>query len=201
LQGVTVMAIDASSVKELRNQTGAGILDCKNALEKSNGVFEKAAEFLRKKGLAKAAKKDSRGTPEGRIGSYIHTNGKIGVLVEINCETDFVAKNEIFTNLVKDLCMQVAATDPISVNREDIAQEIIEDQRKSYEEEFQDKPPNIRGEIVEGKMKNFYKEKCLLGQPFIKNNDQTVKDLLDNAKAKFGENIRINRFVRFKIGD
>ncbi|MEE8190964.1 MAG: translation elongation factor Ts [Candidatus Scalindua sediminis] len=195
------MAIDASSIKELRNQTGAGILDCKNALEKSNGVFEKAAEFLRKKGLAKAAKKDSRGTPEGRIGSYIHTNGKIGVLVEINCETDFVAKNEIFTTLVKDLCMQVAATDPISVSREDIAQEIIEDQRKSYQEEFQDKPSNIRENIIEGKMENFYKEKCLLGQPFIKDNDRTVKDLLDNAKAKFGENIRINRFVRFKIGD
>lgn len=195
------MAIDASSIKELRNQTGAGILDCKNALEKSNGVFEKATEFLRKKGLAKAAKKDSRGTPEGRIGSYIHTNGKIGALVEINCETDFVAENEIFTNLIKDLCMQVAATDPISVSREDIAQEIIEDQRKSYEEEFKDKPSNIRGKIVEGKMENFYKEKCLLGQLFIKDNDQTVKDLLDNAKAKFGENIRINRFVRFKIGD
>ncbi len=195
------MAIDASSIKELRNQTGAGILDCKNALEKSNGVFEKAAEFLRKKGLAKAAKKDSHGTPEGRIGSYIHTNGKIGALVEINCETDFVAENEIFTNLIKDLCMQVAATDPISVSREDIAQEIIEDQRKGYQEEFKDKPSNIRGKIVEGKMENFYKEKCLLGQSFIKDNDRTVKDLLDNAKAKFGENIRINRFVRFKIGD
>ena len=195
------MAIDASSIKELRNQTGAGILDCKNALEKSNGVFEKAAEFLRKKGLAKAAKKDSRGTPEGRIGSYIHTNGKIGVLVAMNCETDFVAKNEIFTNLIKDICMQVAATDPISVSKEDIAQEIVEDQRKSYQGEFQDKPSNVKEKIIEGKMESFYKEKCLLGQPFIKDNNQTVKDLLDNAKAKFGENIRIDRFVRFKIGD
>ena len=195
------MAIDASSIKELRNQTGAGILDCKNALEKSNGVFEKAAEFLRKKGLAKAAKKDSRGTPEGRIGSYIHTNGKIGVLVEMKCETDFVAKNEIFTNLIKDICMQVAATDPISVSKEDIAQEIVEDQRKSYQGEFQDKPSNVKEKIIEGKMENFYKEKCLLVQPFIKDNNQTVKDLLDNAKAKFGENIRIDRFVRFKIGD
>ena len=195
------MAIDASSIKELRNQTGAGILDCKNALEKSNGVFEKAAEFLRKKGLAKAAKKDSRGTPEGKICSYIHTNGKIGVLVEMNCETDFVAKNEIFTNLIKDICMQVAATDPISVSREGIAQEIVDSQRESYQEEFQDKPSNIKEKAIEGKMENFYKEKCLLVQPFIKDNDQTVKDLLDNAKAKFGENIRINRFVRFKIGD
>jgi elongation factor Ts len=195
------MTIDASSIKELRNQTGAGILDCKNALEKSDGVFEKAAEFLRKKGLTKAAKKDSRGTPEGRIGSYIHTNGKMGVLVEINCETDFVAKNEIFTNLLKDLCMQVAATDPISVVREDIAREIIEDQRKIYQEKFQDKPPEVREKIIEGKMENFYKEKCLLEQPFIKDNNETVKDLLDNAKAKFGENIRINRFVRFRIGE
>ncbi len=201
MKGVIVMAIDASSEKELRDQTGAGILDCKNALEKSNGGFEKAAEFLRKKGLAKAAKKDSRGTPEGRIGSYIHTNGKIGVLVEMNCETDFVAKNEIFTNLIKDICMQVAATDPISVSKEDIAQEIVEDLRKSYQGEFQDKPSNVKEKIIEGKLESFYKEKCLLGQPFIKDNNRTVKDLLDNAKAKFGENIRVDRFIRFKIGD
>jgi elongation factor Ts len=119
----------------------------------------------------------------------------------MNCETDFVAKNEIFANLIKDICMQVAATDPISVSREDIAQDIVDSQRESYQEEFQDKPSNIKEKAIEGKMENFYKEKCLLVQPFIKDNDQTVKDLLDNAKAKFGENIRINRFVRFKIGD
>lgn len=195
------MNIDTSRIKELRDQTGAGILDCKKALEKSDGVLEKAAELLKKKGLAKAAKKDSRGTPEGRIGSYIHTNGKLGVLVELNCETDFVAKNEVFANLLKDICMQVAATDPISISREDIAQEIIEGQKKIYQEEFQDKTPDVREKIIEGKMENFYREKCLLGQPFIKDNNRTVKDLLDNAKARFGENIRINRFVRFKIGD
>ncbi len=195
------MSIDASSIKELRNQTGAGVLDCKNALETSSGNFEKAAEFLRKKGLAKAAKKDSRGTPEGRIGSYIHTNGKIGVLVEVNCETDFVAKNDVFGDLVKDLCMQVAATDPLSTSIEALSQETIENQKNAYLEEFQDKLPDVKEKIIEGKMENYYKEKCLLEQPFIKDNDQTVKDLLNNAIAKLGENIKVNRFVRFKIGE
>ncbi|MFQ5964834.1 MAG: translation elongation factor Ts [Candidatus Scalinduaceae bacterium] len=195
------MAIDASSIKELRDQTGAGVLDCKNALETSNGNFEQAAEFLRKKGLAKAAKKDSRGTPEGKIGSYIHTNGKIGVLVEVNCETDFVAKNDVFNNLVKDICMQVAAIDPISISREDIPQEFIENQRKAYMEEYQEKPLDIREKIIDGKMENIYKEKCLLEQTFIKDNNLSIKDLLNNAIAKLGENIRINRFVRFKVGD
>jgi len=195
------MAIDASNVKKLREQTGAGVLDCKNALEKSDGDFEKAAESLRKKGLAKAAKKDSRVTPEGRVGSYIHTNGKIGVLIEVNCETDFVAKNDVFADLIKDLCMQVAATDPTSTSRETISQEIIEKEKKSYSEEFKDKPDNVRDKIIEGKMENFYKENCLLDQPFIKDNDQTVGDLLKNAIAKLGENIKINRFARFAIGE
>lgn len=195
------MSIDTLSIKELRNQTGAGVLDCKKALEKANGDIKKATEVLRKKGLAKAAKKDSRGTPEGRIGSYIHTNAKIGVLVEVNCETDFVAKNDVFTNLVKDLCMQVAATEPVSISIEDIPKEIIENQRKTYLEEFQNKPSNIREKIIQGKMENFYREKCLLEQMFIKDNDQTVKELLNNAIAKLGENIRVSRFVRYKIGD
>jgi len=195
------MAIDASNVKKLREQTGAGVLDCKNALEKSDGDFEKAAESLRKKGLAKAAKKDSRGTPEGRVGSYIHTNGKIGVLIEVNCETDFVARNDVFADLVKDICMQVAATDPMSTSRETISQETIEKEKKSYSEEFKDKPDKVRDKIIEGKMENFYKENCLLDQPFIKDNDQTVGDLLKNAIAKLGENIKINRFARFAIGE
>ena len=195
------MAIDASNVKKLREQTGAGVLDCKNALEKSDGDFEKAAESLRIKGLAKAAKKDSRGTPEGRVGSYIHTNGKIGVLIEVNCETDFVARNDVFADLVKDICMQVAATDPMSTSRETISQETIEKEKKSYSEEFKDKPDKVRDKIIEGKMENFYKENCLLDQPFIKDNDQTVGDLLKNAIAKLGENIKINRFARFAIGE
>lgn len=194
------MAIDASSVKALREQTGAGILDCKKALDQSNGDLGKASELLKEKGLAKAAKKDSRSTPEGKIGTYIHTNGKLGVLVEANCETDFVANNDVFTGLLKDLCMQVAATDPASVSREDIPKDIIENARKDFLEEFKDKPSDIREKIVEGKLENLYKERCLLEQPFIKDNDKTVNDLIKNAIAKLGENIKVSRFTRYKVG-
>ncbi|MFQ5687802.1 MAG: translation elongation factor Ts [Candidatus Scalindua sp.] len=195
------MTIDASSVRELRDRTSAGFLDCKKALEEANGDFEKAGEILRKKGLAKAIKKGSRGTPEGRVGSYIHTNGKIGVLIEVNCETDFVAKNDVFADLVKDLCMQVAATDPMAVSRETVPQDIIDKERKAYSEEFKDKPGNVRDKIIDGKMESFYKEVCLINQPFVKDNDQTIEDLLKKSIAKLGENIRINRFARFAIGE
>jgi elongation factor Ts len=195
------MTIDASSVRELRDRTSAGFLDCKIALEEANGDFEKAGEILRKKGLAKAIKKGSRGTPEGRVGSYIHTNGKIGVLIEVNCETDFVAKNDVFTDLLKDLCMQVAATDPTAVSRETVPQDIIDKERKAYNEEFKDKPDNVRDKIIDGKMESFYKEVCLINQPFVKDNDQTIEDLLKNAITKLGENIKINRFARFAIGE
>ncbi|MDR4496353.1 MAG: elongation factor Ts [Candidatus Scalindua sp.] len=194
------MKVDAGSVKKLREQTGAGVLDCKKALEKSNGVFEAAAGLLQEKGFAKAAKKDSRGTPEGKIGSYIHTTGKLGVMVEVKCETDFVANNDVFTNLVKDCCMQIAATNPLAINRDDIAADIVENQRVSFQEEFKDKPSDVREKIIEGKLENFYKEKCLLEQPFVKNSDLTINDLLKSAIAKLGENIRINRFVRFQVG-
>ena len=195
------MTIDASSVRELRDRTSAGFLDCKIALEEANGDFEKAGEILRKKGLAKAIKKGSRGTPEGRVGSYIHTNGKIGVLIEVNCETDFVAKNDVFADLVKDLCMQVAATDPTAVSRETVPQDIIDKERKAYSEEFKDKPDNVRDKIIDGKMESFYKEVCLINQPFVKDNDQTIEDLLKKAIAKLGENIKINRFARFAVGE
>ncbi|MCP4913234.1 MAG: translation elongation factor Ts [Oligoflexia bacterium] len=195
------MTIDASSVRELRDRTSAGFLDCKIALEEANGDFEKAGEILRKKGLAKAIKKGSRGTPEGRVGSYIHTNGKIGVLIEVNCETDFVARNDVFADLVKDLCMQVAATDPTAVSRETVPQDIIDKERKAYSEEFKDKPDNVRDKIIDGKMESFYKEVCLINQPFVKDNDQTIEDLLKKAIAKLGENIKINRFARFAIGE
>jgi len=195
------MTIDASSVRELRDRTSAGFLDCKIALEEANGDFEKAGEILRKKGLAKAIKKGSRGTPEGRVGSYIHTNGKIGVLIEVNCETDFVAKNDVFADLIKDLCMQVAATDPTAVSRETVPQDIIDKERKAYSEEFKDKPDNVREKIIDGKMESFYKEVCLINQPFVKDNDQTIEDLLKKAIAKLGENIKINRFARFAIGE
>ncbi|GJQ59352.1 MAG: elongation factor Ts [Candidatus Scalindua sp. AMX11] len=193
------MKVDAASVKKLREQTGAGVLDCKKALDKTNGVFETAAELLREKGFAKAAKKDSRGTPEGKIGSYIHTTGKIGAMVEVKCETDFVANNDVFTDFVKNCCMQVAATDPVSVGREAIAKDLVEKQKEIFEEEFKDKPSDVRDKIVEGKLENFYKEKCLLEQPFVKNGDQTINDLLKGAIAKLGENIRISRFVRFHV--
>jgi len=195
------MTIDASSVRELRDRTSAGFLDCKKALEEANGDFEKAGEILRKKGLAKAIKKGSRGTPEGRVGSYIHTNGKIGVLIEVNCETDFVAKNDVFAGLVKDLCMQVAATDPTAVSRETVPQDIIDKERKAYSEEFKDKPDNVRDKIIDGKMESFYKEVCLINQPFVKDNDQTIEDLLKKAIAKLGENIKISRFARFAVGE
>ena len=195
------MTIDASSVRELRDRTSAGFLDCKKALEEANGDFEKAGEILRKKGLAKAIKKGSRGTPEGRVGSYIHTNGKIGVLIEVNCETDFVAKNDVFADLIKDLCMQVAATDPTAVSRETVPQDIIDKERKAYSEEFKDKPDNVRDKIIDGKMESFYKEVCLINQPFVKDNDQTIEDLLKKAIAKLGENIKINRFARFAVGE
>ncbi len=195
------MTIDASSVRELRDRTSAGFLDCKKALEEANGDFEKAGEILRKKGLATAIKKGSRGTPEGRVGSYIHTNGKIGVLIEVNCETDFVAKNDVFADLVKDLCMQVAATDPTAVSRETVPQDIIDKERKAYSEEFKDKPDNVRDKIIDGKMESFYKEVCLINQPFVKDNDQTIEDLLKKAIAKLGENIKISRFARFAVGE
>ncbi|MBC8550826.1 MAG: translation elongation factor Ts [Candidatus Brocadiales bacterium] len=195
------MAIEASSVRELRDRTSAGVLDCKNALEEANGDFEKAGEILRTKGLAKAMKKGSRGTPEGRVGSYIHTNGKVGVLIEINCETDFVAKNDVFEDLVKDLCMHIAATDPMAVSRETVPQEMIDRERKAYNEEFKGKPDNVRDKIIDGKMESFYKEVCLINQPFVKDNDQTIEDLLKNAITKLGENIKISRFARFAIGE
>jgi elongation factor Ts len=146
-------------------------------------------------------KKGSRGTPEGRVGSYIHTNGKVGVLIEVNCETDFVAKNDVFESLVKDLCMHIAATDPMAVSRETVPQEMIDREKKAYNEEFKDKPDNVRDKIIDGKMESFYKEVCLINQPFVKDNDQTIEDLLKNAITKLGENIKINRFARFAIGE
>ncbi|MEK7290562.1 MAG: translation elongation factor Ts [Planctomycetota bacterium] len=190
-----------SSITKLREQTGAGILECKSALDEVKGDFEKALEIIKKKGIAKAAKKEQRVTTEGRIGTYIHTNGKLGVMVELNCETDFVAKNEVFQQFLKDVCMQVAATKPIAIRREDIPSHIVEEQKKIFLEEAKGKPANIVEKITAGKMDNFYKEKCLLEQPFIKDNTQTIQDLLIANIAKIGENIKVNRFVRFEVGE
>lgn len=196
-----MLMADTSSIMKLREQTGAGVLECKNALEEVKGDFEKAAEIIKKKGIAKAAKKEQRVTTEGRIGTYIHTNGKLGVMVELNCETDFVAKNEVFQQLLKDICMQVAATKPMAIKREDIPSCVIEEQKKLFMEEARGKPANIAEKITAGKMENFYKEKCLLEQPFIKDNTKAIQDLLIVNIAKIGENIKVNRFVRFEVGE
>ncbi|MCC7212293.1 MAG: elongation factor Ts [Candidatus Brocadia sp.] len=192
---------DTSSIMKLREQTGAGILECRNALDEVKGDFEKALEIIKKKGIAKAAKKEQRTTAEGRIGTYIHTNGKLGVMVELNCETDFVAKNEVFQQLLKDICMQVAATKPLAVRREDVPGHLIEEQKKIFSEEAKGKPANILEKITSGKMDSFYKERCLMEQPFIKDNTQTIQDLLVANIAKIGENIKINRFIRFEVGE
>lgn len=194
------MAVEAIDVKKLREITGAGVLECKQALEETCGDFGKATDILKKKGFAKAAKKLTRSTNEGRIGAYIHSNGKIGTLVEINCETDFVARNELVQQLLKDLCMQVAATNPISISREDIPGDVVEKQKEFFRQSVGNKPTNIAEKIISGKMEEFFKEKCLLEQPFIKDNSQTVRDLITGKIANLGENIRVNRFVRFEIG-
>lgn len=194
------MPIDAESIKTLRERTGAGILDCKNTLEKMGGDMDKAAEILRKKGFQVAEKKASRTTNEGRIGSYIHFNGKVGVLLELNCESDFVARNEVVEQLMKDLCMQVAAANPLAVSREDVPKEEVERQKEAFKKVAADKPPQIQEKIIQGKLESFYKEKCLLDQPFIKDDAQTIKDIINICVAKVGENIRVKRFARFEVG-
>lgn len=192
---------DLSGIAKLRDQTGAGYLECKNALDEVKGDFEKALEIIKKKGIAKAAKKEQRATAEGRIGTYIHTNGKLGVMVEMDCETDFVARNDVFQQFLKDICMQVAAVKPIAIKREEISMHIIEEQKKIFIEEAKGKPPNIAEKIIAGKLESFYKERCLLEQPFIKDGNITINDLLIANIAKIGENIKIGRFVRFEIGE
>ena len=194
------MSIDAESIKTLRERTGAGILDCKNTLEKMGGDMDKAAEILRKKGFQVAEKKATRTTNEGRIGSYIHFNGKVGVLLELNCESDFVARNEGVEQLMKDLCMQVTAASPLAVSREDVPKEEVERQKEAFKKVAADKPPQIQEKIIQGKLESFYKEKCLLDQPFIKDDTQTIKDVINICVAKVGENIRVRRFARFEVG-
>ncbi|OHB68723.1 MAG: elongation factor Ts [Planctomycetes bacterium RBG_16_41_13] len=191
---------DKASVIKLREQTGAGILECKNALDEVNDDYDKALEIIKKKGFAKASRKEQRTTAEGRIGSYIHTNGKIGVMVEVNCETDFVARNEVFQQFLKDICMQIAATNPIAIKREDISAEIVEAQKRGFMEDAKGKPSDISEKIIKGKLENFYKERCLLEQPFIKDDSQTIQDLLIAIIAKIGENIKINRIARLEVG-
>ncbi len=197
------MAISAKEVKELREKTGAGIMDCKAALKEADGDMEKAIEILKKKGIAKAAKKASRVASDGLIGSYIHHGGKIGVLVEVNCETDFVAKTDDFKNLVNEIAMQIAASNPLYVKREDIPEEVLNKEKEVYRAQALEsgKPEKIVDRIVEGKMEKYFKEVCLLEQPYIRDDEKTVKDLINETIAKVGENIVIRRFVRYVLGE
>lgn len=196
------MEISASLVKELRERTDAGFMDCKTALKESNGEIEKAIEYLRVKGLATAQKKSHRQTNEGLVLSYIHPGSRIGVLVELNCETDFVARTDEFQTFSRDIAMQVAATAPLGVRREDVPQDVLEKEKALYRTQAleQKKPENVVEKIVEGKVEKFYTENCLLDQPFIKDDTKTVLNLLNELIAKLGENIKIVRFARFQIG-
>jgi elongation factor Ts len=194
--------IDAKLVKELRGRTSAGIMDCKEALEESGGDLEKAVDFLRQKGLATALKRAGRETSEGVISSYIHAGDKLGVLVEVNCETDFVGKTEEFKAFAKDIAMHIAAMKPLGIDREDIDEEILKREEDIYRQQAQDtgKPENILDKIIKGKMEKFYKEACLMEQVFVKNSDITIKDLVHEMVSKTGENISIRRFTRYQLG-
>ena len=196
------MAITAALVKELREKTGAGMMDCKKALSETNGDMDKAVDFLREKGLASVAKKSSRIASEGIVESYIH-GGRIGVLVEVNSETDFVAKNEEFQNFVKDIAMQIAAVAPKYVSREEVPAEEVEHEKNILTEQArgENKPEHIIEKMVEGRLEKFYEEICLLDQDFIKDSDKKIRDILNDLIAKIGENIKIRRFVRFEVGE
>ncbi len=195
--------ISASQVKDLRAVTGAGVLDCKKALQETGGDLDKAAEFLRTQGLADAQKKAGRSTNEGLIDSYIHMNGKIGVLLEINCETDFVARTEQFQGLAHDLCMQVAAADPSYVDREEVPEEIVQQERRILMDQAkgEGKPEEIAEKIVQGRLEKFFSQICLVDQAFIKDPDRTVEELIKEHVATLGENIQVCRFTRYALGE
>jgi elongation factor Ts len=194
--------ISAQMVKELRDKSGAGIMDCKQALKECGGDIEKSIDFLRKKGLATAQKKAGRDASEGRIEAYIHMGGKIGVIVEVNCETDFVAKNDDFVEFCKNLAMHIAATAPGAIVPEDLPKDACDRERKVYEDQVREmgKPENMISKIVDGKMEKFYKDSCLLTQPYVKDPKLSVQDVINELVAKVGENIVVKRFSRFQIG-
>ena len=196
------MEIAADLVKELRVKTGAGIMDCKEALKVSNGNFDKAVDFLREKGLSAATKKSSRATKDGLITSYIHMGGKVGVMIEVNCETDFVAKTENFKNLTRDLAMHIAAMNPLYVKPEDVPEAVLQREKDIYRKQViaEGKPEKIADKIVEGKLKKFFEEVCLMKQKFIKDTNMTVEDLIKASIAATGENILVKRFVRYQLG-
>jgi elongation factor Ts len=195
--------ISATMVKQLREKTGAGMMDCKHALVECDADIDKAVDFLRKKGLATARKRAGRAMSEGIIQSYIHMGGKLGVLVEVNCETDFVAKNDDFVNFAKNIAMHIAATNPLSIQAEDVPEEIVSREKEIYKSQALEtgKPENVISKIVDGKLKKFFTENCLIKQAYVRDPDMTVEDLLNELIAKIGENITIKRFVRFQIGE
>jgi len=195
--------ISAATVKELREKTGAGIMDCKEALSQCNGDMGKAVDFLRTKGLATAAKRAGRATTEGIVESYIHMDSKLGTLVEINCETDFVAKNEDFKEFAKNIAMHITATNPVGLRQEDVPKETIDKEKEIYRAQVLEmgKPEKIVDKIVEGKLNKFFKDNCLMNQAYVRDPDITIEDLLKDMIAKIGENITIKRFARFKIGE
>lgn len=197
------MEIKAELVKELREKSSAGMMDCKKALVESNGDIKKAEEILKENGLAKASKKASRATKEGIIDSYIHIGSKIGVMLEVNCETDFVARNEMFKNFVHDIALHITAAAPLYVSKEDVPQEVLDKEKELYRKQAlnEGKPEKIIDKIAEGKLKKYYEENCLLEQPFVKDNDIKIGDLLKQNIAKIGENIVIKRFERYILGE
>ena len=197
------MSIDASVVKELRDKTGAGMMDCKKALVETSGNIDKAVDYLRKSGIAKAEKKGDRTAKEGLVFSYIHHGGRLGVLVELNCETDFVPKTDGFSDLAHNIAMQIAATSPLSVSREDIDQKLLDKEKEIFTDQAKEsgKPKEIIGKIVEGRVEKFYAESCLIEQQFIKDPDRKIGDLITDAVSTLGENIVINRFARFSVGE
>jgi elongation factor Ts len=197
------MAISAGMVKELREKTGAGIMDCKKALQESDGDYEKATEWLRKKGMAGAQKRASKETKEGLIDSYIHPGNRIGVLIEVNCETDFVARNDEFRQFVRNMAMQVAAANPLVVERQDLSPELVEKELSIYKEQAiaTGKPEHIIEKIAQGKLEKYYQEVCLLEQTYIRDPERNVEDILNELRAKIGESINIKRFVRYQLGE
>lgn len=196
------MEVSASLVKELRERTGLGLMDCKKALVETQGDLDKAVEHLRKKGALKAAKREGRATSEGRIGSYIHMNGKIGVLLELNCESDFVAKTDQFAELVHDICMHIAASSPQWISSDNVPEEVLAKEKEIYMVQAKEagKPDKMLEKIAEGKLRKFFSEVCLLEQPFVKDPDRTVGELIRDKIAQLGENMTVGRFTRFQLG-
>ncbi|MDP8253706.1 MAG: translation elongation factor Ts [Candidatus Kaelpia aquatica] len=195
------MSLSLEDIRVLRDKTGAGVMDCKNALNESKCDIDKAVEILRKRGIKVAEKKSSRDVKDGIVEVYIHAGSKLGVMVELSCETDFVAKNEEFKALAHDLAMQIAAKSPSHISREEISQNVIDKEKEILKAQFKDKPDNVVEKILNGKIEDFYKEKCLLDQTYVKEEGVIIKDLITDKIAKFGENIVVRRFVRFSVGE